>query len=62
LRSNPGLTPAIRKAKGQPEDWPKCLFLFALLARPERFERPTPWFVAKPSALSPTITSMHKEV
>ena len=32
------------KQKGQSEDWPKCLFL---MVRPERFERPTPWFVAK---------------
>jgi hypothetical protein len=32
------------KQKGQSEDWPFCL---NLLVRPERFERPTPWFVAK---------------
>ena len=36
--------PDDKKQKGQSEDWPKCLIL---LARPERFERPTPWFVAK---------------
>ena len=33
-----------RKQKGQSEDWPFCLIP---VARPERFERPTPWFVAK---------------
>ena len=32
------------KQKGQSEDWPFCL---NPLVRPERFERPTPWFVAK---------------
>ncbi len=28
-------------------DWPKCLLTEFLLARPERFERPTLWFVAR---------------
>jgi hypothetical protein len=42
---SPNVSPmALTKQKGQSEDWPKCLIL---LARPERFERPTPWFVAK---------------
>jgi hypothetical protein len=36
--------PVSRKQKGQSEDWPNCL---NPLVRPERFERPTPWFVAK---------------
>ena len=36
--------PCISQAKSQSEDW---LFALILLARPERFERPTPWFVAK---------------
>ena len=35
------------KEKGQSIDWPISLFLCGNLARPERFERPTPWFVAK---------------
>ena len=38
------VSPATEKQKGQSEDWPFCL---VPLARPERFERPTPWFVAK---------------
>ena len=33
-----------RNENSQSEDW---LFCLVLLARPERFERPTPWFVAK---------------
>ncbi|MFZ2268149.1 MAG: hypothetical protein WAV95_11295, partial [Azonexus sp.] len=33
-----------RKQKSQSGDWLDCL---VLLVRPERFERPTPWFVAK---------------
>jgi hypothetical protein len=39
----PSSTPSCPQ-KGQSEDWPNRLIL---LARPERFERPTPWFVAK---------------
>jgi hypothetical protein len=37
------------KQKGQSEDWPNCL---NLLVRPERFERPTPWFVGSMASIS----------
>ena len=45
--SVPRLSPEAGKEKGQSIDWPISLFLCGNLARPERFERPTPWFVAK---------------
>lgn len=51
--------------KGQSEDWPFCL---NLLARPERFERPTPWFVAKyysgwaPRLIMPQIVSFWRKI
>ncbi len=31
-----------------------------LMARPERFERPTPWFVAKHSYVLPKYTKLNK--
>lgn len=34
----------MQNENSQSEDW---LFFLLLLARPERFERPTPWFVEK---------------
>jgi hypothetical protein len=45
--------------KGTSEEVPN---FHLMLARPERFERPTPWFVGKQTALSQSFTMMHRDI
>ena len=38
---------AVNKKNGLDRFWSSPLVFAGILVRPERFERPTPWFVAK---------------
>jgi hypothetical protein len=55
----PVITAMTDEKKGTSEEVPN---FHLMLARPERFERPTPWFVGKQTALSRSFMKTHRDI